>query len=76
VERQGLNHSFIHYAEHGKPVFWPGTMGSRTARNDGMRVKEKGKSECCPVMGRIGVATVPHVKTGRLPYGLSSQENM
>ncbi|NMW18314.1 MAG: hypothetical protein HKK66_04665 [Chlorobiaceae bacterium] len=51
-------------------------MGSRTARNDGMRVKEKGKSECCPVMGRIGVATVPHVKTSRLPYGLSSQENM
>ena len=27
-------------------------------------------------MGRIGVATLPHAKAGRLPYGLSSQESL
>ena len=40
-----------------------------------VRVEERGKSECRPVIGRRGVATSPYVKTGRLPYGLSSQEN-
>ena len=40
-----------------------------------MLVEEQGESEGRPVIGRIGVARSPYVKTGRLPYGLSSQEN-
>ncbi|MBC8747721.1 hypothetical protein F6X42_14230 [Paraburkholderia sp. WC7.3b] len=39
-----------------------------------MRVWEDGKSEWCPVMGCIGVATSPHAKAGRLPSGLPSQD--
>ena len=39
----------------------------------GLRVKERGKSECLLVMSRIGlaliIATLVHVKTGRLPHG-------
>jgi len=42
----------------------------------GMRVEEDGKSECRPVMGRIGVATSPHAKAGWLPSGVSSQESL
>ena len=40
-----------------------------------MLVEEQGESVGRPVIGRIGVARSPYVKTGRLPYGLSSQEN-
>lgn len=45
----------------------------------GLQVKEDGKSESRPVMGRIGVkrkATSSHAKAGRLPSGLSSRENL
>ena len=39
----------------------------------GLWVKERGKSECLTVMVKIGlellVATLAHVKTGRLPHG-------
>src|SRR5215471_9809414 len=40
----------------------------------GWLVKECGKSEGRPVMGWIEGASSPHVKTGRLPQGLSSRE--
>ena len=36
-----------------------------------MRVEERGKSACHPVMGWIGIATSSHAKAGRLPQGLS-----
>ena len=39
-----------------------------------MRVAEGGKSECRPVMGRIGIATSSYAKAGRLLLGVSSQE--
>jgi hypothetical protein len=39
-----------------------------------VRVWEDGKSEGRSVMGRIGVATLLHVKAGRLPSGLPSQD--
>jgi RNA-directed DNA polymerase len=37
---------------------------------------EVGKSEGCPVMGRIGVETSLHAKAGRRPTGLSLQKNL
>jgi len=40
-----------------------------------VREQERGPSERHSVMGWIGVATSPHAKAGRLPYGLSSQES-
>ncbi|EFG19013.1 hypothetical protein M135_2012 [Bacteroides fragilis str. S36L5] len=39
-----------------------------------MQAQECGKSECRPVMGRIGVSTLPYAKAGRLPHGDSLQE--
>jgi hypothetical protein len=41
-----------------------------------VREQERGKSERRSVTERIGVATSSHAKAGRLPYGLSSQENL
>jgi hypothetical protein len=41
-----------------------------------MRVTDWGKSECRPVIGRIGIATSSHAKAGRLPLGVSSQERL
>ncbi len=41
-----------------------------------LRVEERGESERRSVIGRIEVATSPYVKTGLLPHGLSSQENV
>src|SRR3954454_9408062 len=40
----------------------------------GLRVKEEGASEGRSVMGRIGVATGPHPKGGRLPSGVGGRE--
>jgi len=40
----------------------------------GLRVKEEGASESRPVMGRIGVATSPSGKPGRLPSGVGGRE--
>ena len=40
----------------------------------GLRVKEEGASEGRPVMGRIGVATLPPAKAGRLPSGVGGRE--
>src|SRR5438874_11262174 len=40
----------------------------------GLRVQEEGASEGRPVMGRIGVATSPHAKGGRLPSGVGGRE--
>ena len=41
-----------------------------------MRAKERGKSECCPVMGWIRTVTSSYAKAGRLPQGLSEQEHL
>ena len=35
-----------------------------------VRAQERGESERCPVMGRIGVETSPRAKACRLPHGL------
>src|SRR5262249_43307785 len=40
----------------------------------GLRGEEEGASECRPVMGRIGLATLPHPKGGRLPAGVGGRE--
>jgi hypothetical protein len=40
----------------------------------GLRVKDRGESECRPVMGRIGVVTSPRTKGGRLPRGVGGCE--
>jgi hypothetical protein len=40
-----------------------------------MRAKERGKSEGHPAMGWIRVVTSSYAKAGRLPQGLSEQEN-
>ena len=37
-------------------------------------VKDAGESECRPVIGRIGVPTLPHSKERPLPAGLGSRE--
>src|SRR5215831_2188800 len=39
----------------------------------GPRVKDRGASEGRPVVGRIGVATLPHPKGGRLPRGVGGR---
>jgi hypothetical protein len=41
-----------------------------------MRDWEVGKSECCPVMGQIGVLTSPYAKASPRPTGLSLRENL
>src|SRR5712691_10164091 len=41
-----------------------------------MRAKERGKSECYPVMGWIRTGTSSYAKAGRLPQGLSEQEHL
>src|SRR5437870_1262499 len=40
----------------------------------GLRVQEEGASESRPVMGRIGVATLPYPKGCRLPSGVGGHE--
>jgi hypothetical protein len=40
----------------------------------GLRVEDQGGSESRPVAGRIGVATSPHPKGGRLPWGVGGRE--
>src|SRR5262245_53340463 len=40
----------------------------------GLRVRDRGGSEGRSVMGRIGVATSPHPKGGRLPRGVGGRE--
>ena len=50
---------------------WVGQPQGRTIQG---RVKDRGASERRPVMGRIGVATLPHAKAGRLPRGVGVRE--
>jgi len=40
----------------------------------GLRVEDRGESKRRPVMGRIGVATLPHPKGSRLPRGVGGRE--
>jgi hypothetical protein len=42
----------------------------------GMQVKDAGESECAVVMMVIRVSTLPDAKAGRLPAGLSLQDNL
>ena len=74
AKRRDPPHSEID-AEQGKPVVSPETAGEPQGIPLVLRVKEQGKSESRSVMGWIGVAISPHEKSGRLPYGLSSQES-
>jgi hypothetical protein len=63
------------HVEQGKPVASPEMASEPRGTLLVLRVKDGGESECCSVMGQIGVETLPHAKVGRLPLGLSSQES-
>jgi hypothetical protein len=54
AKRRGLTHLVIQM-EHGKPVSLPSGAGRPQGMLLEVRVEECGKSECRPVMGRIGV---------------------
>lgn len=41
-----------------------------------MRVEDRGESECLAVMAGIRTETLFDAKAGRLPRGLTSQENL
>jgi len=41
-----------------------------------MRVEDRGESECLAVMAGIRTETLSDAKAGRLPLGLTSQENL
>jgi hypothetical protein len=59
------------------PLSSPGCRtGESAPRGEptGQRVKEEGGSECRAVMGRIGVATSPCPKGGRLPSGIGGRK--
>ena len=89
AERQALTHTGT-CTERGKPVVSPGLSRESEPQGTlkGLWVWDGGKSECLPVMGRIGVEPVVedreprqlvtslHVKTGKLPPGRSSRENL
>ncbi len=53
----GPNLLDVVYAEHGKPDTSPETAGQPQGKLMAQRVKECGKSERRPVMGRIQVET-------------------
>jgi hypothetical protein len=63
-------------AERGKPVRLPGAHPEGKSRDDltVRRAEDSGASEGRPVVGRIGVATSPHPKGGRLPRGVGGRE--
>ena len=63
------------HVEHGKPVLLP--VGNRTVRRGvAMRVEDRGESERLAVMAGIRTETLSDAKAGRLPLGLTSQENL
>ena len=64
------------HAEHGKPVLLPSRVAWLQGQVTVMRVEDRGESEGLTVMVRIRVATLPDVKTGRLPLGFRSRENL
>ena len=67
VKLQYLTHSFVTYTEHGKPVSLPDNRESKPqGKPMGVRVWDCRKSECHPVMGRIGVETLLCTKVSRL----------
>lgn len=77
ANRRDLTHAGIQ-AERGKPVCFP---KGRQPQGEPMsvRAEEDGKSEGHFVMKWIGIeptATLSHAQAGRLPFGLSSQENL
>ena len=74
VNRKDPTHSEM-LAEQGKLVVSPETAGEPQGTLLVLRVKERGESECHPVIGWIEVVILPHAKAGRLPLGLSLQES-
>ena len=74
VYRQHLTRSVI-CTKHVKPVlFLVAKVGRLQNRHNGVQVWEDGKSERRAVMARIGVATSPPGKPGRLPSGVGARE--
>lgn len=66
----------VNQEERGKPITPPAMAGVPQGKLMGLWVWDARESECRPVMGRIGVATSPHPKGGRLLAGLSLQESL
>ena len=55
AKRQDLNHSFVSYAKHVKPVSLPCEASEPQGTPLGMRAEDGGKSKSHSVMGRIGI---------------------
>lgn len=66
----------VNQEERGKPITPPAMAGVPQGKLMGLWVWDARESECRPVMGRIGVATSPRPKGGRLLAGLSLQESL
>jgi RNA-directed DNA polymerase len=75
ADRRGPSRSEIH-AEQDKPVVLPATAGEPQGTLLALRVRDCGKSERLPVMGRIPAAAWSDAKAGRLPRGHSWRENL
>lgn len=61
--------SDVYQEEHGKPVLSPEMAGEPQGKLMIMRVRDCGKSESQPVMGRIGIQNLFRPKGSRLPHG-------
>lgn len=72
----GPNPLVVMFVEHGKPDASPATAGQPQGRLLTQRVKERGKSECRSLMGRIRVVTSLDAKASPLPHGLLWQESL
>ncbi len=91
AERRNLTYAGT-CAERGKPVGLPVDTSTRESlpqgKPMGLRVEDGGRSECLPVMGRIGVesfdfdreqdqmTTSLHAKAGRLPIQVARHEKV
>jgi hypothetical protein len=75
AQKHDLTHPIPH-GERGKPVALRGMPPEGEPQGDltGQRVEEEGASEGRLVTGRIGVATLPHPKGGRLPSGVGARD--
>jgi hypothetical protein len=89
AERRNLTYAGTG-TERGKPVGLPRVCCERESEPQGepmgLRVEDGGRSECLPVVGRIGVelgecavrafkkGTLSHAKAGRLPIQVARHE--
>jgi hypothetical protein len=76
-DRETLRDAHLTLTERSKPdglLYKAAKLTVREANTQ--RVKDCGKSQCHPVMGWIGVETLPHAKAGRLPHGLLLQHSL